>query len=99
MARRSPWTNEKAELLVRLLDERYGLTITEDVAREDISDHIDRVAATIRIGRQATKYYVTDEVIAGFAAHIATAVGANNVVDLDGHRPPTPLPALPSSPD
>jgi hypothetical protein len=29
--------NEKAELLVRLLDERYGLTITEDVAREDIS--------------------------------------------------------------
>ncbi|MBY0291077.1 MAG: hypothetical protein K2X52_28640 [Mycobacteriaceae bacterium] len=86
MARRSPWINEKTQLLVRLLDERYGLAITEDVAREDISNHVDQVASMMRIGRQAAKYYVTDEVIAGFAAHIATAVGANNVVDLDGHR-------------
>lgn len=78
--------NEKTELLVRLLDERYGLVITEDVAREDISNHVDQVASMMRVGRQAAKYYVTDEVIAGFAAHIATAVGANNVVDLDGHR-------------
>ncbi len=29
---------------------------------------------------------MTEMVIAGFAAHIATAVGANNVVELDGHR-------------
>jgi hypothetical protein len=61
MARRSPWTNEKAELLVRLLDERYGLTITEDVAREDISDQVHRVATMMRVGRQAAKFYVTDE--------------------------------------
>lgn len=86
MARRSPWMNEKAQLLVRLLDKRYGLTITEDVAREDISDHVDRVATVMRVGRQAAKFYVTDEVIVGFAAHIATAVGANNVVDLKEHR-------------
>lgn len=86
--------NQKAQLLVRLLDERYGLSITEDVAREDISNHVDQVASKMRIGRQAAKYYVTDEVLAGFAAHIATAVGANNVVHLDGHRrriqPPRP---------
>jgi len=40
----------------------------------------------MRVGRQAAKFYVTDEVIVGFAAHIATAVGANNVVDLKEHR-------------
>jgi len=56
--------NEKAQLLVRLLDKRYGLTITEDVAREDISDHVDRVATMMRVGQQAAKFYVTDEVIA-----------------------------------
>jgi hypothetical protein len=39
----SPWINEKTELLVRLLEERYGLAITEDVARQDISNHVDQV--------------------------------------------------------
>lgn len=78
--------NEKAELLVRLLEERYGLAITEEVAREDISNHVDRVASMMRIGRQAAKYYVTDDVIEGFAAHIAAAVGSNNVIDLEGYR-------------
>ncbi len=78
--------NHKADLLVKLLDARYGLAITEDVAREDISNHVDLVASRMRVGRQAAKYYVTDDVIADFAAHIATAVGANNVVDLDAHR-------------
>lgn len=75
-----------AQLLMKLLDERYGLAITEEVAREDISNHVDEVAERMRIGRQAAKYYVTDDVIEGFAAHIAATVGANNVVDLDVRR-------------
>jgi hypothetical protein len=92
---RNQLMNQKAELLVKLLDERYGLAITEDVAGEDIPNHVDRVAGMMRIRRQAAKYYVTDDVVEGFAAHIATAVGANNVVDLDAHRlqrtfPPPP---------
>jgi hypothetical protein len=78
--------NQKAQLLVKLLDERYGLAITEDVAREDISNHVDDVAERMRIGRQAAKYYVTDDVIEGFAAHIAAGVGGDNVVDLDARR-------------
>lgn len=78
--------NRKSQLLVRLLDSRYGLAITEDVAREDISNHVGLVAITMRIGRQAAKYYVTDDVIAGLAAHIATAIAAHNVVDRDRHR-------------
>ena len=51
--------NEKAELRLRLLDERYGLTITQDVACEDISDHLDRVATKMRVGRQAAKFFIT----------------------------------------
>jgi hypothetical protein len=78
--------NQKAQLLVRLLSERYGLAITEVVAREDISNHVDDVAERMRVGRQAAKYYVTDDVIEDFAAHIAGAVAAHNVVDLDARR-------------
>ncbi|EHI13119.1 hypothetical protein KEK_08057 [Mycolicibacterium thermoresistibile ATCC 19527] len=74
MARRSPWINPKAQLLVRLLAERYGLTLTEDAARETISDQVDHVAAMMRIGRQAAKRYVTDDAITRMADRIAAAV-------------------------
>lgn len=66
--------NDRAELLVRLLDEKYGLTIAEEIAREDVSSHVDHVAGAMRIGRQAAKLYVTDEVISGLADRIAREV-------------------------
>lgn len=71
--RRSPWLNERAVLLVRLLAER-GYEVSEDIAREDISDHLDLVAERMRIGRQAAKVYVTDETIEGMAERIARYV-------------------------
>lgn len=74
MARRSPWINDKAALLVRLLRERYDLTISEDVAREDISNHVDHVAAMMRVGRQAAKPYVTDDTISRMADRIGKEV-------------------------
>lgn len=74
MARRSPWMNEKAALLVHLLHDRYDLTISEDVAREDISNHVDLVAAMMRIGRQAAKPYVTDDTISSLADRIGQEV-------------------------
>lgn len=74
MARRSPWMNEKAALLVHLLHDRYDLTISEDVAREDISKHVDLVAAMMRIGRQAAKPYVTDDTISSLADRIGQEV-------------------------
>ncbi|MEH3129390.1 MAG: hypothetical protein PGN27_05435 [Mycolicibacterium neoaurum] len=73
-ARRSPWMDDRAQLLVRLLDEHHGLQISEDVAREDVSSHVDLVAERMRIGRQAAKVYVTDDYLAGLADHIARAV-------------------------
>jgi hypothetical protein len=78
MVRRSPWMNQRASQLVRLLDERHGHTITEDTAREDISNQVDLVAELMRIGRQAAKYYVTEDYIAGFADHIAAVIDRHN---------------------
>lgn len=66
--------NERAALLVRLLDERYGLELGEDIAREDISDHVDHVAKMMRIGRQAAKYYVTEDTISQMADRIGEEV-------------------------
>lgn len=73
-ARRSPWMNERAQLLVRLLDERFAMTVSEDTAREDISNHVDHVAERMRIGRQAAKYYVTEEAISDMADRIGREV-------------------------
>jgi hypothetical protein len=70
--------NQRAAQLVRLLDQRHGHTITEDTAREDISHQVDLMAERMRIGRQAAKYYLTEEYIAGFADHIAALIDRHN---------------------
>lgn len=66
--------NERAELLVRLLSERYGMEISEDIAREDISNHVDLVAEGMRVGRQAAKFYVTEDTISDMANRIGQHV-------------------------
>jgi hypothetical protein len=63
-ARRSPWLNGRTALLLARLGE-YELTLPEDLARQFISDHLDSVAEPMRIGRQAARYYVTEEVTEG----------------------------------
>jgi hypothetical protein len=78
MVRRSPWLNQRAAQLVRLLNESHGHSIAEDTAREDISNQDDLIAERMRIGRQAAKYYVTDDYIAGFADHIAAVIDRHN---------------------
>ena len=92
--RRSPWLDDRAALLVTLLADRHGLTLSHDVASQDISDDLDHVARLMRIGRQAAKVYVTDDAISTMADRIATAVAehqttlANDpeVVDLATER-------------
>ena len=39
------------------------MTLPEEAARQVISDHLDGTATLMRIGRQAAKFYVTDDVI------------------------------------
>ena len=86
--RRSSWLNARAALLVGLLNDRHGMVIDEDIARHDISDHLDYVAEMMRVGRQAAKFYLTDDVITGLADHIAEEVQQRRrgVVDLDAER-------------
>jgi hypothetical protein len=94
-ARRSPWLDERAALLVSLLADRHHLTVTEDAARQDISDDLDHLARLMRIGRQAAKMYVTDDAISDMADRIAAAVADHqrtaaaeprSVVDLNTER-------------
>lgn len=95
MTRRSPWLDDRAGLLVAVLAERHGLTVSEDAARQDISDDLDHLARLMRIGRQAAKVYVTDEEIRSMADRIAAAAAdrsgvpapdGRHVVDLDTER-------------
>ncbi|SHS63237.1 Uncharacterised protein [Mycobacteroides abscessus subsp. abscessus] len=81
-ARRSPWLNERTALLLRYLCEVHRLQISEDVARQGISDHLDFVAERMRIGRQSAKMYITDDVILEMANKIARATATVN-----GHAP------------
>lgn len=60
--RRSPWLNDRVAVLLARLGE-YAMTLPEATAREVISKHLDTTARMMRIGRQAAKFYVTDDVI------------------------------------
>ncbi|SLJ39412.1 Uncharacterised protein [Mycobacteroides abscessus subsp. abscessus] len=96
--RRSPWLNDRATLLVQYLADSYGLTVSEDVAREDVSSHLDLIAERMRIGRQAAKYYVTDDAIRGLADHIAKCVdeALQQEAPEEHQRPPLRLVDTPS---
>ncbi|MEB3021333.1 hypothetical protein [[Mycobacterium] crassicus] len=73
-ARRSPWLDDRAALLVRLLSEHHQLTITQEVARADISDQLDHIAERMRIQRKSAMRYISDEWVQTFADHIAREV-------------------------
>ncbi|WP_394329801.1 MULTISPECIES: hypothetical protein [Mycobacteroides] len=80
-ARRSPWMNERAQFLVKYLADQHGICVTEDIAREDISTQVDRVAERMRIGRQAAKYYVTEDYLRKLGDHIARVIREAQAAD------------------
>lgn len=59
---------------MQILADLHGLSITEDIARADISDQLDRIAERLRIQRQSAKPHISDEWVQKFADHIAQAV-------------------------
>lgn len=73
--------NERAQFLVKYLADQHGIGITEDIAREDISTQVDRVAERMRIGRQAAKYYVTEDYLCKFGDFVANAIREAQAVD------------------
>jgi hypothetical protein len=68
-ARRSPWLNDRTNLLLAELGERE-MTLPEEVARQVIADRLDEVAARMGVSRRAARNYVTEDVIADLAAEI-----------------------------
>lgn len=66
--------NEQAQLLVTLLDERYGFVLSEDDARVEVSDHVDHVGALMGVGRAAAKFYVTTDTIRELSDRIGREV-------------------------
>lgn len=90
MPRHFPWLDDRTTLLISILTDHHHLPLTdglEDAVRQDINDHLDFVARMMRIGRQAAKIYVTDDVIAELADRIAAGVAqARGVVDLTTER-------------
>ena len=81
-----PWLDEPTALLVSLLADRHNLTVTEDAARQDISDDLDHLARLMRTGRQVAKMYVTDEVISDMADRIAAAVAEHQTTAVAEHQ-------------
>lgn len=73
--------NERAQFLVKYLAKQHGICVTEGIAREDISTQVDRVAARMRIGRQAAKYYVTEDYLRKLGDHIANAIREAQAAD------------------
>lgn len=53
------------------------MDIDPAIAREDISDTLDNLAAGMRISRRAAQRYITDEEISKFADRIAHIVRRN----------------------
>lgn len=87
-ARRSPWIDERTTRLLSCLTE-YELTLPEDVARQLISDHLDGIAERMRIGRQAARYYFTDEAVQTLADELVgsgSGTDATSVVSLAEKR-------------
>lgn len=60
-ARRSPWLNDRTDLVLAELGE-HETTLPEDVARQVISDRLDEVAARTDVGRRAARNYVNDDI-------------------------------------
>jgi hypothetical protein len=83
-ARRSPWLDDRTGVLLDRLAAHH-MTLPEEAARQVISDHLDGTATLMRIGRQAAKFYVTDDVIRKIADQllgIDAAQGEPDVVSL-----------------
>lgn len=64
--------NERTAQYVARLN-AHGLEIPEDRARERISEQVDFTAERMRIGRQAAKYYVTQDLVEKMADTTARA--------------------------
>lgn len=71
---RSPWMNDRVTALVQFLAEDHGLHVPVDLARVQVTGHVDLLVTVLRLDRQAARRHVTDEVLRELACDIAATV-------------------------
>ncbi|MCV7285338.1 hypothetical protein H7J87_08355 [Mycolicibacterium wolinskyi] len=71
---RSPWMNDRVSVLLRLLEEHHGLHVPWELARVQVTCHIDLLSSVFRLNRQAARKHVTDAVLYEIACEIAATV-------------------------
>ncbi|MGV9798496.1 hypothetical protein ACWDTP_10590 [Mycobacterium sp. NPDC003449] len=71
---RSPWMNDRVGVLLRFLARRHGLHVPWELARVQISGHVDLLASMFQLDRQAARTHVTDEVLGEIACDIAATI-------------------------
>lgn len=73
---RSPWMNNRVATLLRLLDEHHGLHVPWELARAQITGHVDLLASVFRLNRQAARKHVTDAVLYEIACDVAATISS-----------------------
>lgn len=68
--RRSEWLAQRSSVLLANLA-CHGLTVTEQVAIDMVSEQLDTLAELMGISRRAARHYLTDEAIENLATRIA----------------------------
>jgi len=71
VAWRSPWTRDRAEVIVRHLREYYGIHLNRAVARELVVEYLFLVACHFRSDRHSARQFVTNEVLYASSFEIA----------------------------
>ncbi|MBU8807781.1 hypothetical protein KL953_02640 [Mycolicibacterium goodii] len=71
---RSPWMNDRVTVLLQFLAEDHGLHVPVELARVQVTGHIDLLVSVLRLDRQTARRHVTDEVLRELACDIAATV-------------------------
>lgn len=71
---RSPWMNDRVTVLLQFLAEDHGLHLPVELARVQVTGHVDLLVTVLRLDRQTARRHVTDEVLRELACDIAATV-------------------------
>ncbi|ABK70359.1 hypothetical protein [Mycolicibacterium smegmatis] len=74
---RSPWMNDRVTVLLRYLTDDHGLHVPVELARVQVTGHVDLLVSVLRLDRQTARRHVTDEVLRELACDIAATLIAD----------------------
>ena len=74
---RSPWMNDRVTVLLQYLADEHDLHVPTELARVQVTGHVDLLVSALRLDRQTARRHVTDEVLRELACDIAATVLAD----------------------